>query len=1246
MALASSSALLVAYACGGETPARWHEADGYRWHELRVRGSGEGFSRVDPVRAGITYRNSLSQDSVAQNEILANGSGVALGDVDADGRVDIYFPGIEAPAALYRNLGGWRFADVTDPAGVALGGSPSRGAVLADVEGDGDLDLFVTRHSRPDVLFRNDGAGRFEDVSAAWGLGIARASHTAAFADTDGDGDLDLYVTNYKHRWARDTYSPAELSGDRVIGRTGEGYFVRPPYDEYFRIIRTDEGPQRWEFGERDDYYVNEGGAFRRVPFTEGGFFDPEGRPLEREPDEWGLAARFADLDGDGDPDLYVCNDINGPDHVWVNRGDGTFQAIARLAIRTTSTAAMAVDFGDVDADEDTDIFVAEMLSRDPVRRKTQVPEAPIDPPKPGEVETRPQAKRNTLQLNRGDGTFAEVAHYAGVAASEWTWAALFLDVDLDGRLDLLTVNGHVLDFLDGDAQLASRVRPEDEDWRLARLVFPPLRTRNLAFRNLGDVRFGDATDEWGFGLEEDISHGLAAGDLDGDGDLDVVVNRLNAPPLLLRNEATAPRVAVRLAGLAPNTGGVGARIRVTAPGLPVQVAEVREGGLYLSDDDGLAVFAAGPNETLTIEVTWRSGRRSVISDARPDRLYELFEAAARETATSRAAVPSADDPGGSGPALLVDVSDELGHAHHETVFDEFARQPLLPLRLAQLGPGVSWEDTDRDGDPDLLVGAGTGGVPAHFRNDGGRLRPAPLGVPPATFDLTTLLGLPRADGGLDLLAGQLHYEAATPAEAMAAPAVVRYRMAGGTGPPRSTGALEAAPGGQSGTGPLALADIDGDGDLDLFVGGRVIPTAYPAPAGSRLFLNDGGGSFRLAESSREALEEVGLVSGAAFSDVDGDGDPDLWLAVEWGPVRLLRNEGGRFRDATREVGLHELTGRWNGVATGDLDGDGRPDAVVTGWGENHDLAPSGGPALLYHGDFDRNGILDVILAERSPAGAVVPRLRLDQLGRGLPFLARTVPDHATYARATLDELLGPALGGAARLEARELRHVTLLNRGDRFEVAPLPAEAQLAPSFGVAVADIDGDGAEDVLLAQNFFANSLERPRFDAGRGLVLLGDGAGGLAAMPGQASGLLVYGDARALAVADYDADGRLDLAVGQNGSATKLFRNVGARPALRVRLRGPAANPDAVGAAIRVRYSGVGSPGEGPIREVQAGSGYWSRHEALQLLGLSGEPAEVWVRWPDGTETRTEVAKDAREITIEHPGSGRSGGAGRP
>ena len=1213
----------AALACSGDGLPDWREEDGYRWRELEVHGGESGYVPVDPERAGIAYRNEMDADLIVENEILANGSGVALGDVDGDSRPDVFLPGIAGASALYRNLGDWRFEDVTAAAGLDLAGRPARGAAFADVDGDADLDLLVTLHAEPDRLYLNDGAGRFTRAREA-GFETARAGHSLALADTDADGDLDLYVTNYKDRWARDLFPPSELTFERLFEAVRDSFVVRDAYREHFRAERTGEGWRRRELAQPDDYYVNEGGGrFRRVSPAAGGFLDESGTALGAEPGDWGLAVRFADLDQDGDPDLYVANDLSSPDRIWLNRGDGTFTPMSPLAMRSIALASMAVDASDVDSDGDQDLFVAEMLGRESDRRRVQLPDIPFDPPRPGEVAARRQVHRNTLHMNRGDGTFAEVAHYAGLAASGWTWGVHFQDVDLDGREDLLVVTGHVLDFMHGDAQEAARARVQGPDWRRARLAFPRLEVPNVAFRNLGGLRFEDATERWGFGRESDISNALASGDLDADGDADVVVNRLNAAPLLLRNESDAPRIAVGLRGRPPNTQSIGATIRVTGDGLPVQVRELAEGGLYLSDSEGRETFATGRAEVVTIEARWPSGATRRI-EARANRLYELSEP------------QGPDPPGGASPAagtatgspgepLLEDVSSRLGHRHVEPVFDEFARQPLLPHRLSQLGPGVTWFDTDGDGDPDLLVPSGAGGALAHYRNDAGEF--VATGTPrTAPLDQTTVLGI-ATEGGRRLLIGQSAYEARSPEEARDMPSVVGLGV-GPTGPVAPAAVVAA--GNASATGPLALADTDGDGDLDLFVGGRVIPTVYPVPASSRLLLNDAG-TWRQDDASADLLAAVGLVSAAAFSDVDSDGDPDLWLALDWGPPTLLRNDGGRFADATRAWGLGGLAGRWNAVATGDVDGDGRPDAVLTGWGENTEYALGPGDPLLVYGDLDRNGTLDVIEAKRLGTDRRVPMRRLDQLARGLPALTRLVPSHEAFAVMTVADLVGNA-SVSETATATELRHLVLLNRGDRFEPVPLPMEAQLAPAFGAVVVDLDGDGAEDILLAQNFFATSLEGERLDAGRGLWLRGAGDGSsFSAVPAAESGFYAYGDGRGLAVADIDADGRVDVAIGQNGAPTKLFRNARARPGVRVRLVGPPDNPDAIGAALRLGYAGR----QGPVREVQAGSGYWSQSEALQVLGGADGAAEVTVRWPDGTSTTLPLEPGQREITVRHP-----------
>ncbi|MGH2626393.1 MAG: FG-GAP repeat domain-containing protein, partial [Anaerolineales bacterium] len=477
----------------------------------------------------------------------------------------------------------------------------------------------------------------------------------------------------------------------------------------------------------------------------------------------------------------------------------------------------------------------------------------------------------------------------------------------------------------------------------------------------------------------------------------------------------------------------------------------------------------------------------------------------------------------------------------------------LLPNAFSQLGPGVAWFDVDGDNLEDLIVGAGRNGRLAWFRNDGGRFRPATARVPPAPGDLTTILAWPEAKGRRTVIAGVSSYEMGTISEALATPSVVSYSLATGATTPL-------IPGDSASVGPLALADYDGNGDLDLFAGGRVFPGGYPLSPSSRLYRNEGG--ILVPDSANNKLfAGMGMVSAALFADIDGNGRADLIVAIEWGTIRLFLNEDGRFRPALELPGLSELYSRWNGLATGDLDGDGRLDIVATSWGLNTDYrASQARPLLLYFGFFAERDRPSLLLAQEDPRiGGIAPLTTFARLGLALPGVALRLRTFAAYADATVDQVLGPFAPGAIRLGSTTMDHMMFFNRGDRFEARPLPLEAQLAPAFYAGIADFDGDGKEDLFLSQNFFATEVATPRYDAGRSLLLRGDGAGGLESVPGQRSGLLVYGEQRGAAYADFDGDGRLDLAVGQNGAATRLFRNAGARPGLRVRLVGTPSNP---------------------------------------------------------------------------------------
>lgn len=1221
-ALGLLSGVLAASGCGqAPGPVEWHEEAGYRWSELQVPRGDAGFTAMSGSRIGITFQNTVHDSILIGNRMLAQGGGTCLGDVDGDGLTDLFLARTEGANALYRNLGGWKFEERTDQAGVAAADRYSSGCALADLEGDGDLDLVLLATLGPNAIFLNDGTGQFTEHGADLGLDVTgRGGTTVALADVDGNGTLDLYTANYKPYSPVDIISPQQRAPNQIVRQTGpDHYEVVPEHQQDFKLVmRPDMGGLNLTMrAERDAFYLNEGGRFTPVVLPSGRFRDPDGQPLDPVPESFALGARFADLNGDGAPDLYVANDFEDPDLFWLGDGSGNFRLADWTVQRQMSNSTMGTDVGDINADGLPDLFMTDMLGDDSRRLKTQMPTHSPQPKQPGDAETQLQLQRNTLFLNRGDGSYTELSELAGVEASGWSWGTMFMDVDLDGWQDLLIATGHPWDVMDADTQERLQNRLTDIPWQRQRWEYPKLPLHNRAFRNRGDLTFEDAGTRWGFGLEEDISHAIAAGDLDGDGDLDVVINRLDAPALVLRNDAGAPRVAVRLVGDAPNTRAVGARITVRGGASPVQQREVTAGGLYLSHSDYLASFGTGSADSVSIIVDWRDGRRTVIAGARPNRLYEI--------STATAALPD-DAASDTAPPLFADASAMLGgHQHSEAPYDDWERQFLLPNALSRGGPGVAWFDLDRDGDEDLVVGAGQGGRLATFLNQGGRLTPQPGAGPLAPADLTTILGQ-ATPGGSRVLAGLSNWEAATPEQVMVPPAALAASFSNGRMAAAAEPLLPPLP---SATGPMALGDYSGDGQLDLFVGGRVVPGRYPSAASSMLFRGQDG-EFVPDSAAAPALAGIGMITSAAFADIDGDGDADLVLAREWGALVLLLNTGGQYAVAPDSWGLGRWSSRWNGVATGDLDGDGRLDLVATSWGRNVVLAAdSTAPLVLAYGRFGRSGQIEMLPArEDRRVGGLAPLASYARVRVGFPDLANRIRSFSAYADATLNQVLGPVAASTEQLTANTMDQMVFLNRGDHFEAMALGPEAQFAPASHASIADFDGDGFEDLFLSQNFFPTQVGAPRYDAGRGLLLRGDGRGGLSPMSAAHSGIRVLGDQRGAAHADFDGDGRIDLVVTENAGTTRLFRNQAAAPGIRVRVAGPASNPDGIGAQVRLVFGDQ----MGPVREVQAGSGYWSQNGAVQVLGAPTPPTAVWVRWPGGAETRTAVPSGAVEVVV--------------
>ncbi len=1159
-------------------------------HPLAPRSGPPGktmFTTLPPERTGITADNPYDDPKMwgvlyREFSLGAIGTGVAIGDFDGDGKPDIFVVSKTGKNHLYRNLGNFHFEDVTDRAGVGGPvGAWKTGATFVDINNDGRLDIYVCRFNAPNLLYINQGDGTFKEMAHAYGLDVVDGSGMACFADYDRDGWLDLFlVTN---------------------------------------VLDAEAHPT----GQHDYLFHNNGnGTFTNVTDRAGIYGEAQGH-----------TATWWDYNNDGWPDLYVDNDFNEPDRLYRNNGDGTFTDVLSSVVPHTPLSSMGADLADLKNDGLIDLVVAEMAERTHATDERGMAKL-----RSGIVETddpavAPQYARNAVYLNTGTGYMQEAAYLTGLAATDWTWSVRLEDLDNDGRVDAYFTNGMIRELHNTD--LLRRMEAAEDLVERVRIMkaSPVLNQRHLAFRNLGNLRFEDVSAAWGLD-HVGVGFGAAFGDLDGDGDLDLVFTNYQGQPIVCRNDCqTGHRLIVELRGTVSNRFGVGSTVRIeTAAGPQVRQLVLNRG--YLSSSEPILHFGLGDATRIDrLSVTWPSGLVQNFQDLAVDQRLTITEPAERPQPP---APPQIAAPTGQFAEVSRDLSFSVASREHP--LDELAREPLVPRRLDRVGPGLALADLDGSGEDSLLVGGATG-EPAQFLSNFGGGHFLPFGSFLAGRDVSVADGPPlffavQGNGRPDLLLTK----AGVAADAGSAAYQAQLYLNDGRGgfAPAPAGTLPEL---RASVGAAAAADFEHTGRLGVFVGGRVVPGSYPTPPESILLANRAGKLVDITDAFAPGLRHVGMVSAALWSDVDGDGWPDLLLAVEWGRVRYFHNEHGKgLVDWTDRSGFGAAgTGWWNSLASADLNGDGRPDFVVGNLGLNTKYRASPAhPALVYYGAFDATERPRLVEAQYE-GDALYPLRGLPALAAEFPWLLSKFHSFNAYAAATIPEIF-PAdrLASATRLAATELRSGVFLSQPDgtyRFE--PLPRLAQIAPIYGLAAGDFDGDGRADVYAVQNSYAPYAETGHFDGGLSLLLKGDGRGHLEPVPPAKSGLIVPDDAKGLAVIDLDQDGWPDFIVTRNNDRALVYRNQGVpgHHSFAVGLQGPPGNPTAVGARVRV----VLTDGTAQTSEVFAGSGYLSQSTATLFFGyLEGNPPrDITVRWPDGRTSVQTWTQPVSKLLIRSP-----------